>query len=394
MRVAYITTMKRGLPSFVYRELEFLSQAGLEVGVFATKFADGLFMPDLAWLFHRMRPLLIVLCQPLHLLRWPRRYVRLLRVALKTRSLVDFLVACDFAAMMKHWSIKSVHCIEGLHALAIGYYCHQLLDLPLSVTIHTDALYMPDDWPIFKTAIHACHFVTTVCQFNREKLIQEHRLPAERVHLVRLGVDTGYFRPDSTVKVLIVAQFSQRKGHENLFRALKKLNRDNIHLWVVGSDTWGSIGDHVDVRQLAHDLDVTDRITFFGDLSGPFLRVLFQNCDIFCLPSRKYLINEGIPVSLMEAMACAKPVISTYHAGIPELVPEILVRENDVSALAEALAFLADRPKVRREMGQRNRKIIQRDYSITNAKRMRELFLTVTSDIGICSKADESTIVR
>jgi colanic acid/amylovoran biosynthesis glycosyltransferase len=133
------------------------------------------------------------------------------------------------------------------------------------------------------------------------------------------------------------------------------------------------VGDYEDVQGLAHELGVADRVTFFGSVSESVLRVLYQTCDVFCLPSRKYVVNEGLPVSLMEAMACAKPVISTRHAGIPELVPEILVEENDVAGLARALAYLADHPQVRHEMGLRNRKIVEREYSAANVAQMEEL---------------------
>ncbi len=378
-KIAYITTMKRGLPTFVYRELAQLAAAGLVPAVFTTKFAPGLYMPDADWPLVRLRPFFTLIRQPVLFLRRPGRYLRLLALARQTNSLVDFLVGCDYAARMEKMGVTTVHCVEGLHSLAIGYYCHLLTGLPLSVTVHADALYMSDDWPIVHRALAACQFVTTVCEFNRAKLIDEFGLPPEHVHVVRLFVDYNAFKPNDKVKVLIVGQFSQRKGHETLLKAIKKLNRDDIHLWVVGEGTWGSVGDFVNVRQLAEDLNVTDRVTFFGSVSEAVLRVLYQTCDIFCLPSRKYVVNEGLPVSLMEAMACAKPVISTHHAGIPELVPDILIAENDDAALAEALAYLADNPQVRQEMGVRNRQIVMQNYSTTNVAQMVDLFKGTSS---------------
>jgi glycosyltransferase involved in cell wall biosynthesis len=293
--------------------------------------------------------------------------------AWQTRSWVDLLIGCHYAGLMRQLEVSAIHCVEGLHALAIGYYCHTLTGLPLSVTIHADALYMAHDWPIIHTALHACRFVTTVCDFNRCKLIDEFGLPPDRVQVVRLFVDADVLRPDPSIKVLIVGQFSQRKGHETLLRALQQLPRDDIRVWVVGAGTWGSVGDYVDVRQLAHDLGIADRVTFFGSVSDEVLRTLYQTCDVFCLPSQKYVVNEGLPVSLMEAMACGKPVISTRHAGIPELVPEILIDENDAPALAEALAYLADHPEARHTMGERNRHIVSRDYSPHNVAYLREL---------------------
>jgi glycosyltransferase involved in cell wall biosynthesis len=374
MCIAYITTMKRGLPTFVYRELEQLTASGVSLAIFTTKYAPGLYMPKPDWPLVRLRPVRVALAQPWRCLHSPRRYARLLTLACRTRSVVDFLIGSDYVGQMRRLDVSAIHCVEGLHALAIGYYCHALTGLSLSVTIHADALYMGADWPIVRTALHACRFVTTVCEFNRRKLIDEFGLVPERVRVVRLGVDTESLRPDSSIKVLIVGQFSQRKGHEMLLRAVRALGRDDIRVWVVGEGTWGSVGDYVDVRRLARDLGVEDRVTFFGSVSDEVLRVLYQTCDIFCLPSRKYVVNEGLPVSLMEAMACAKPVISTRHAGIPELVSDILVEENDADGLARALAHLADHPGVRQAMGQRNRQIVVQNYSTSNVTHMQRLF--------------------
>jgi len=365
--------MKRGLPAFVYREMEQLAASDTQLAVFTTKYASGLYMPRPDWPLVRLQPALVALRQPWHFLRSPKRYGQLLMEARQTRSLADFFIGCDYAMQMRRLEVEAIHCVEGLHALAVGYYCHTMTGLPLSVTIHADALYMGTNWPIVRRAMHACRFVTTVCEFNRRKLIEDFGLPRERVHVVRLFVDLEALRPDAGVKVLIVGQFSKRKGHETLLRALQVLDRQDIRLWVVGGRTWGSVRDDVDVPQLAHDLGVADRVTFFGSVSDQVLRTLYQACDIFCLPSRKYIVNEGLPVSLMEAMACGKPVISTRHAGIPELVPDILVEEDDFEALAEALVLLAGHPDLRQEMGERNRHIVEQDYSIANVKQMHQL---------------------
>jgi glycosyltransferase involved in cell wall biosynthesis len=67
----------------------------------------------------------------------------------------------------------------------------------------------------------------------------------------------------------------------------------------------------------------------------------------------------------MEAMAYKKPVISTYHTGIPELVKEVLVNENDAEALSKALAGLLDDQALREEMGKKNREIIEKEYSLS-----------------------------
>ena len=77
---------------------------------------------------------------------------------------------------------------------------------------------------------------------------------------------------------------------------------------------------------------------------------------------------DGIPVTLMEAMAMKLPVISTTVSGIPELIEDgssgILVPPNDFKKLADALKFLIRNPKIRETMGQEGRKIIEDEFNI------------------------------
>lgn len=136
---------------------------------------------------------------------------------------------------MKRREIQAIHCMEALHSLYIGYYCKRMLGIPLSVTIHADSLYMGDWWPIFRPALQACDFITSVCEYNRNLLINDFGIQSDRVHVVRLFTDIDAFRPDNRVKILIVGQFSKRKGHDTLFKAIKMLNRAKYS----GLGRWG-----------------------------------------------------------------------------------------------------------------------------------------------------------
>ncbi|MEZ6081284.1 MAG: carbamoyltransferase N-terminal domain-containing protein [Pirellulaceae bacterium] len=74
---------------------------------------------------------------------------------------------------------------------------------------------------------------------------------------------------------------------------------------------------------------------FFGPLSGTALKAVYHACDVFCLPCHfeKDGLGEGFPVVLIEAMACGKPVISTRHVEIPNVIKRLLVDEKDVDGL-------------------------------------------------------------
>ena len=100
--------------------------------------------------------------------------------------------------------------------------------------------------------------------------------------------------------------------------------------------------------------ELDEKVEVLGRQGGVILDIIYSACDIFCLPSfteyysdGKPREREGIPVALMEAMAWGKPVITTRHAGIPELVDEILVEERNVKQLKEAIEYLLDNPEKR-----------------------------------------------
>jgi len=190
-----------------------------------------------------------------------------------------------------------------------------------------------------------------------------------KIEVIHIHGDISDERARRSTKILMVAGFSEKKGHEVLFEAVKKLGRDDITLWIVGQG-------HLDVRGLAERAGISHLTVFLGVLKGELLNILYDACDIVVLPSRTAANGdrEGIPVSLMEAMSRRKPVISTRHAGIPELVSEILVPENDPNALAQAIAYLVDHPEVRAQQGDRNYEIVKRDFSEAAVLRLKSVF--------------------
>jgi len=105
-------------------------------------------------------------------------------------------------------------------------------------------------------------------------------------------------------------------------------------------------------------------VVFEGAVNQDRIRGFYATADAFCLAS----FAEGLPVVLMEAMAMGIPCVSTFIAGIPELVRDsqdgLLVPASDVDALAEALARLMDEPDLRQRLAASGRLRVQEQYDL------------------------------
>jgi colanic acid/amylovoran biosynthesis glycosyltransferase len=377
MRVGVIATMKKGLELFVYRELLFFTRQGISLTIFPTKFQTGTYNARPDWRLIRWKIPLVLLMQPAYFLQNPSLYTYLLKEAIHYGAVIDFLLGWYCASKMK--DVDIIYATFGDHKLFVGYFCKRILNKPLVVTIHAYELYANPNPHLFERALNACDQVITVTEYNREFLHEHRVIESTRVEVVRCGLDIEEYRPESKFIILIVGFFVDRKGHDVLLKAVKKLGQEDIEIWIVGDE--GTESDSVDVRGLVAEMGLQSQVAFFGKLSGNALKAVYRTCDVFCLPSRKDLngVSEGFPVVLMEAMAMGKPVITTRHVEIPRVVEEILIEENDVEGLVDALRQVRQSPELRERQGRRNREIAQKTFSSQNAAKTTAIFHRIAS---------------
>jgi len=176
---------------------------------------------------------------------------------------------------------------------------------------------------------------------------------------VRMPASQGRRAGEGPIKVLFLGIIGHRKGVYDLLPAFAdaRATVPGMKLLVGGN------GEVDQARMRAAELGLGDSVEFLGWVGGDRKNELLAAADIFVLPS----YNEGLPISLLEAMSWGVPVISTTVGGIPELIRDgtdgYLIEAGDVPALARRLAELAGDPDLRRRMGRAGREQVAESFS-------------------------------
>ena len=199
--------------------------------------------------------------------------------------------------------------------------------------------------------------------------------PPESVRVHHPGIDLSALSSKAAVtgsrrgrcRLLMVATFVEKKGHDDLVRALALVAQTvpDVSLRLVGA---GPLLDGT--KRLAAELGVASRITFVGRVPyGDALLREYEEADVFVHPSRTGSDGdqEGLPTTILEAMACGLPVVSTRHAGIPFAVTKdvgALVAERDPAALAREIVGLLQNGDQARTMGSAGRARVAADFDL------------------------------
>jgi colanic acid/amylovoran/stewartan biosynthesis glycosyltransferase WcaL/AmsK/CpsK len=213
----------------------------------------------------------------------------------------------------------------------------------------------------------------TVNDYFRNALLGAGAAP-ESVAVHHMGVRTSEVEyswrswDQGTLNFISVCRLTEKKGIEFALRALGQLSNSNPRLdWAYTVIGGGEL--LADLKQLAKSLDIADRVIFLGARPHSEVKQRLREAHVFLLPSVTAHDGdvEGIPVSLMEAMAAGLTVVSTYHSGIPELIEDqktgFLVPERDVEALARKLLWIAENPTECEHIALAARRKIEADFN-------------------------------
>ncbi|MEI7475084.1 MAG: glycosyltransferase family 4 protein [bacterium] len=163
---------------------------------------------------------------------------------------------------------------------------------------------------------------------------------------------------NEVVNILFMGRIGQRKGAYDIIEAAKLLRDQNIKITMCGD------GEVSQIREIVSQNSLENIINVSGWIKGKDVEDAYKNADIFILPS----YNEGLPMSILEAMSYGLPIISTNIAGIPEQVIEnengFLITPGDVKTLAEKISVLSSDKQLREKMGARSYSIAKEKFDI------------------------------
>ena len=206
--------------------------------------------------------------------------------------------------------------------------------------------------------------------------------PPEKLRVQRTGIplEEWPFVPrttpaDGAWRILQSCRFIAKKGLDLTLRAFAAVHKElpRIKLVLAGD---GPLKD--ELQKLARDLGVASSVTFTGFLSQDELRQQVYASHVFMHPSRTSSDGnrEGIPNSMLEAMASGAPVIATKHGGIPEAVTDgesgLLVAEEDHEGMAKALLSLMRNQHLASSIGQGARRAVEDKFDRARNIRLLE----------------------
>ena len=162
--------------------------------------------------------------------------------------------------------------------------------------------------------------------------------------------------------VLFLGRLGERKSPETLIRAAKTVLKKHPEARFV----FGGDGDVETYKSLARDYGIVDSCHFAGWITGAVKEQMFAECSIFCLPSK----NEGMPMSVLEAMAYGLVTVATPVGGVPQVIRSnvdgILVPVGDDERLAKSLISLMDDKTLKERLGHAGRIRVERDFSMNS----------------------------
>lgn len=363
-RVAYLVNQyPQPSQSFIRREIAALEAQGVTVPRFSIRRWEGsLVDPNDIFEQNRTKVVLDVgfIGLVVGLLRTaitrPSAAWQALKLAIRLgrrseRGVLVHLIYLAEACVLVRWldadAIEHIHTHFGTNSATVALLVHELGGPPCSITVHGPEEF-DHPWALgLDEKIRRSAFVVAISEFGRSQLcrwVSHDQWP--KLKIVRCGLDAMFLAdkpspPPSAPRLVCVGRLCEQKGQLVLIEAAAKLHAEGVPFELILA---GDGPMRADIEALIDRFGLHDHVKLAGWQSSESVRDLIRDSRALVLPS----FAEGLPVVLMEALALGRPVISTYVAGIPELVqPGVsgwLIPAGSVDALVDAMRSALSAP--------------------------------------------------
>lgn len=397
MRIGYVLDRFPSLhQTFVLNEMLALEARGLELAVFSLLPGSELVHADVA----RLKAPVTYAPPPGAkaglargqldaLVGGPAAWAATLRTVLaEPRRVVaaSMLRSAAMAPAARDQGVTHFHAHFAAGANVAAHTLARLTGRSFSFTMHAVDLYARP--VLLCETLAAASFGVTSTAYNQRYLAETcGPEAAAKVALVRACVDPAAFAaverlPHDVPTILAVGRLIEKKGLRDLVEALAILQRRGLAFQAV------LVGDGPERPVLAAAIarhGLGEQVTLHGSVTQTELRELYARSDLVALPSVVAADGDrdGIPVTLIEALAMGLPVVSTTVSGIPELITDEvgrLVPPHSPAALAEALASLLEQPELRARLGRAGPTLVRSAFDVRrSAEQMAQLFAKAAS---------------
>jgi glycosyltransferase involved in cell wall biosynthesis len=262
--------------------------------------------------------------------------------------------------------IRHVHIHSCATSAHVGALANILGDTDYSLTLHGDLpVYGTDHRAKMQRAKFVSAVTTPLQRSLRDTIGDDLRYP-----MISMGVDTARFRPDPAARigqspglltVATIARLHVNKGHRFFLRAMAGLRDEGLLIrYLVAGE--GPERHSIEAEIAA--LGLGDQVELLGSLSEDRVLGLLQSVDVLALTS--ILQGEAAPVAVMEAMACGTPPVASIIGGTPDMISDgidgLLVAQEDVGAIADAVRKLASDRAFRDALGVEARRTAEQKF--------------------------------
>jgi glycosyltransferase involved in cell wall biosynthesis len=405
LTIGYLSSVyARAGDTFIRREVEQLRQLGHKVHTFSIRRPDASelvsdairkeaatteYIVGAGWVRLALAGLRLALASP-------KRFIDSIALVMRcappgtenrwVRRLAYLLEAAHLARRLQTKKVQHLHNHIGENSAAVAMLAASYCGIPYSLTIHGPGEFDRPTLLALDEKIHRAAFVAAISEFTRSQLFRwSTAADWPKIQVVRCGLDDPYWAADPTPppgepRLVSVGRLSEQKGHLLLVEAAASLRDRGVDFELV------LVGDgplRGQIEELIRRFELQKQVRITGFLSNLAVRREIASARAMVLPS----FAEGLPVVIMEALALGRPVISTYIAGIPELVEPgasgWLVPAGAVNPLVDAMAeALSAAPADLERMGRHGAaRAGEQHNALAEARKLARLFANPSATI-------------